>query len=662
MAPEAAVTSHETVLDRRRRAAAGLSSRSIPVALLGPRLAAVGVPAVAVCALALAGGGYFPVAWGFAALGLLWVAATTVLAGHAVRLGRLGGALACGLALLAGWAVLSSVWSGSTTAPPLEAQRDLVYVAGVLAVLLVGRRQTVGHVLAGVLVATVAVSAYALATRLFPERLGHFDPVAGYRLAAPLGYWNALGAFCALGTVLAVGFSARARTHAGRAFAAASLVVLVPTLYFTFGRGAWIALGAGLVAALAVEPRRSQLLAAVCVAAPAPAIAVLLAVGSPALTREQSSLAAAGRGGHRLALALLGLGLAAAAMTLAADFVAPRLKVPRLGRRACTVALILAIGTGAAAEIVAAGGPVTLVQRGYSAFTAPPPRIDGSLNARLFSFSGNGRMELWRSAWRDYNAHAWLGSGAGSFERWWLRDRPTPLTVRDAHSLYLETLAELGPIGLALLVLALGAPVVAAVRARRHPFVPIALGAYVTYLVHAAADWDWEMPALTLAALLCGAACIVAARSDEFPGLSRRRRGALVAATVSLGLAAFVGLAGATSLTKSREATRSGQWARAEGGARNAIRWAPWSTETWRQLGEAQLGRGDLAAARRSFRHALALDRGDWSLWFDLARAASGRAQQQTLAEAAVLDPLAPEIAEFRRELAAQSLIEVAAR
>ena len=51
-----------------------------------------------------------------------------------------------------------------------------------------------------------------------------------------------------------------------------------------------------------------------------------------------------------------------------------------------------------------------------------------------------------------------LGSGAGTFADWWLRERSTPISTREAHSLYLETLAELGPLGLALLLVALAAP------------------------------------------------------------------------------------------------------------------------------------------------------------------------------------------------------------
>ena len=87
--------------------------------------------------------------------------------------------------------------------------------------------------------------------------------------------------------------------------------------------------------------------------------------------------------------------------------------------------------------------------------------------------------------------------------------------VRDVHNLYLETLAEQGPIGLALLVAMLGIPLVGAWRARRIPIVPAAFGAYVAYLAHASIDWDWELTAVTIAALACGIACL---KSDTAPG------------------------------------------------------------------------------------------------------------------------------------------------
>ena len=47
---------------------------------------------------------------------------------------------------------------------------------------------------------------------------------------------------------------------------------------------------------------------------------------------------------------------------------------------------------------------------------------------------------------RDEPLH---GTGAGSFEAHWLRERPISFYARDAHNLYLETLGELGALGLA---------------------------------------------------------------------------------------------------------------------------------------------------------------------------------------------------------------------
>ena len=82
------------------------------------------------------------------------------------------------------------------------------------------------------------------------------------------------------------------------------------------------------------------------------------------------------------------------------------------------------------------GGPPKLVERTWVAFTAPPPALDqpgASLNLRLFSLSGNHRYEQWAVAWRAYENHRVLGSGAGTYEQHWLQQRPFLAKVRDAH-------------------------------------------------------------------------------------------------------------------------------------------------------------------------------------------------------------------------------------
>ena len=87
-----------------------------------------------------------------------------------------------------------------------------------------------------------------------------------------------------------------------------------------------------------------------------------------------------------------------------------------------------------------------------------------------------------------------LGEGAGSFSRTWLHERPVANEARDAHNLYLETLAELGPIGLVLLLLVLVTPFRTVPRVWRDPSAPVAAGVLTALVIHAAVDWDWEIP------------------------------------------------------------------------------------------------------------------------------------------------------------------------
>ena len=132
------------------------------------------------------------------------------------------------------------------------------------------------------------------------------------------------------------------------------------------------------------------------------------------------------------------------------------------------------------------------------------------------------RPSYWRVALEDAGRHPLLGSGAGSFDDVWIAHRPIPVNARDAHSLYLEVLAELGPVGLALLLAMLAAPLVGAARARGTPVVAAAASGYTAYLVHAGLDWDWEYPVVTLAGLACGAGLLIAARGVcDVSGTSR---------------------------------------------------------------------------------------------------------------------------------------------
>lgn len=154
------------------------------------------------------------------------------------------------------------------------------------------------------------------------------------------------------------------------------------------------------------------------------------------------------------------------------------------------------------------------------------------------------RPHYWRVAVDQFEERPVLGSGAGSFHAYWQEHRPDPSTldtpdVLDAHSLYFETLAELGLVGLALILAALAIPFVVGLRRRRDVGVAAGLPAYAAFVIHLGLDWDWEIPAVTLAGLFCGIAVVVAAsaeRSPVSPSLARLLGLAIALALLASGL------------------------------------------------------------------------------------------------------------------------------
>ena len=523
---------------------------------LGPFL----LPLVLVGGVAFDNGGFDATTWGWSTLVPLIVVGVALAAGAARRPSNLALGFLGLLAALTAWTFGSVAWSDDVSQSVLDGERLLVYLAAVAALLVFERRQ-VESLLWGLLAAITVVCAWALCLRVFGGA-GSYDiavsPGSTRRLAAPLGYSNGLGVFAAIGVLLAGGLSVRLRSVT----AAAPLLVLLPTLYFTYSRGAWLALAAGAVAAIAL--------------------------GRP--------------------------------------------RVPK----AVAVAGAVVIVAGLTVALVRVGGPAGAVRK----FSGVGPTIKTGQNRRLLSLSGSSRAQYWHVAWLEYQEHPWLGTGAGSFQRHWLRLRPAELPVLDAHSLYLETLAELGPVGLALLVAALTLPLVASVLARDDPVAVPAVGGYVAYLVHAAQDWDWELPAVTLAGLVCAAALLVLAERRPRPQLPPSLRVGAAAITVVLALAALGALAGNQAVSGANAALDRDDPARAERDARWAERLVPWSPEPWRLHGEALLSQGKLDAARRDFRRALVKDPSDWDSWADLTLVTQGAERREAARRARSLNPL----------------------
>jgi O-antigen ligase/polysaccharide polymerase Wzy-like membrane protein len=593
-----------------------------------------------IAGVAAAQGGYFPTSWGWTALVFFWVAGLTLVLAPQIELSRAELAFLGLLAALIGWYALSIVWSQSVSDSVDELERTLVYGGGFLAFLLFARRGMVAPLLGAILAGLAGVSAYALATKLFPTDLSptHFG---GYRLATPVGYWNGLGLLAAIATLLALGFAASEFGVVWRALAAAALPMLVATLYFTYSRGAWVALAAGLALAIGLDPRRLHLLTTGLVLAPATAIAALLAYRSTALTHAGSTLHAATHEGHRLAVWIVLFAALSAASLLALWVVERHVTVSAAARKVYGWTLAGLAVVAVVAGLVAGGGPAKIARHAWNNFNANPSG-GANLNSRLFQLSSNGRVEMWHVTWAQFKAHPVLGTGGGTFEEYWYTHRPSTQNVRDAHSVYLETLGELGLVGALILVAMFAVPFVG-VRVRGRPMIAIALGAYTAMLVHAIYDWDWELPALILAGTWCGLAALVEARDEATVVLVRARgRVALLAGVVAVAGFAFVGLVGNIATARSGNAIDAAKWAHAASQARKAAAWAPWSARPRYLLSEAEVALGNRRATLDALRAAIDRQPRNYVLWAQLAYTSHGAEAANALRRARELNPRDP--------------------
>ena len=254
----------------------------------------------------------------------------------------------------------------------------------------------------------------------------------------------------------------------------------------------------------------------------------------------------------------------------------------------------------------------------------------GNVSSRLSSLSGNGRGDYWRVALDEASAHPLLGGGAGTWDRWWLARRPNANGALDAHSLYLETLAELGPLGLALLAAVVLLPLAGLRRMLRHEWAPACAAAYVALLVHAALDWDWELPGVALCGLLCAVALL--GGGDPRP---LRLRTPVVGVAAALAAAVFFLQVGNAALRRASSGEDLGA-------ARRADAWQPWTVEADLYAGEAQLATGDVGAAARTLRSVTRRDPGNAEAWYELALATTGTDREAARARAILLDPHGP--------------------
>jgi O-antigen ligase len=479
------------------------------------------LPAALTLYFAFTAGGFFAGSTGVAAV-IVWTAlalrivtADSPIAGLSRPLAAAAGALA----LLAAWTLVSTAWSDSSSRGLIEFDRTLLYL-GLLVLFgtLPRTPEQTAWALRALFGAFVTVGVFALLSRVLPDVVTIDANIAVERLSYPLTYWNGLGLFLGIGLILAVHLASSEREPAAlRVLGAASTPVFATALYFTLSRGAIAATVVGVVLYLVVA-RPWGAVAGLLAVLPACAIAVVAAYDADLLVSEHPTSRVAVAQGEDAAL-VVGLSmLLAVAVRIAGlplDRRLRRVTVVRRTRRSAAIGTA-AVATGALVIAWFALGVGDYVDRQYDGFVAGRGVQVADERSRLTDPGDNGRLDNWRVGLDTFRDEPLLGTGAGTYAITWARERPitNKLKVEDAHSVYIEMLSELGLPGLAAMLAAVLLVLAGFARgvggSARHVHAAL-FGAGVAWAVHAGIDWDWELPGLTLFAVLLAGRLLAAA-------------------------------------------------------------------------------------------------------------------------------------------------------
>lgn len=441
------------------------------------------------------------------------------------------------------FSALSVVWSVQPDHSWQDCDRLLAYsgvfAAAVALVRLAPERWPA--VLGGLTLAAAVVCAYALLTKVFPAGLASTNAFA--RLEEPYGYWNATGLTAAMGVICCLWLGARRTGHALlSALAYPVCGVLLLTLALAYSRGALAALAVGLLLWFCTVPLRLRSAAVLVVAGLCAAAVAAWDFSKHALSAEGVSLAERTSAGHELGALVAVMLVALTVAGIAIGFLDAR-RAPSLLLRRRVGALLLAICLLA---LVGFAGALAHSQRGFTGsishavdvLTNPnaktPPNTPGRLTA-----VASVRARYWKEALEVFDSHPAVGAGADGYQTARLRYRTETLEVKHAHGFLVQTLADLGLVGLAL-ALALALAWAAAAGRATHPFnrrwsswrawlairaegrpgwhrlrgrearySPERVGLLamlclvVVFGVHSFVDWTWYVPGEACVALLC---------------------------------------------------------------------------------------------------------------------------------------------------------------
>jgi hypothetical protein len=517
-------------------ARSGLSYDSQLVRVFTTTVQTLPVAVVVACAAALAWrehGSIDAGSWLPYSIALALVAATVLFTGVAAKPSRVAAIGIAGLGSLGVWAAFSLLWAPSPSLARDEGLLTLTYALALgIAVLTLWTEDRRLGALGAVAAAAGGIAVAAAATLVWGDgQLAHYS---GGRLAFPISYVNATGALFAVGfwpaTVLA---SRREGNVLVRALALGVSAATLGACLMTQSKGSALGLIVATAVVLAVSPLRLRLVP------PLALTGLLAALAFGRLTEPfriygDEAIRRAGAAALILATVAVLVGLAYALVDAHV----------RVGRRTARQfgflvlgALVTGLAVGIAAFLVKVPAPGTWLSDKWRAAHHYTSKDDGG-STHLLQL-GSNRFDFWRVAIDEFQRHPIAGDGARGFGPAYLIHGASSETPRRAHSLPLEVLSEQGIVGFLLLAAGIGAPLLVGVRRalRGNAVAAAALGGFIAWLVSAAVDWTWTLPAATIPALvLLGIGA--AAQDGEGPVASRLAK-VTAAVAVVVALAAF---------------------------------------------------------------------------------------------------------------------------
>jgi O-Antigen ligase len=620
------------------------------------RDAAVGIAvAAAVFALSYADGGFAPTTRAYAGIAAWWLLGVGAAFGIASARAGIDRLALVALGLLAAfdiWILVSIRWASDAERAFAQFDQVALYVAVLAIAIVVGRLVPGWAVVGGVALALSGLAVIALVSRCFPSAFGLqpgstiLAPLRN-RLSFPFGYWNGLGIAVALAYPLLLSIMVSRRSRVASALAALPLPVIAAVMYLTSSRGAFVAAAVAVVAFVVLTPKRWPVLVALVVAGCAGAVAVAVLVHKTALVNGDVDTAPGVHQGHHAAL-WIGIACLVTALVWALLVEAgKRLPSPprRVGQATAVAIVVLVV------VAIALAHPIAKFDEFKSNAAIAHTHGTDTTN-HLLTSSGSGRWQFWGAAVSEFRAHPLNGGGAGSWGAWWLQHGTLPgVFTQYAHSLYLEALAELGIVGLLLLLSAVVVAVAGAVRSAlvlESGEIAAAAACGIAFFVAAFYDWVWQLAGISIVGVgMLGFAlgAIPSTRSS-----AAERFGALRPALALVAVAAivpqYVILAAGTHLQNSENAFNARDAARARSEALAAKAIEPWAASPYLQLGLVSEAQGNYSAAAHWLDEAIRRSRRDWTLWLTAARIDTRRgdvgAARRDLAEARRLNPSSP--------------------